>query len=126
MGIIIFIDATIDITSMFNKLIQISILKIFDLKIDNINIYTSVYASIAILLSSDINIIKKLEYLIGLSIIYITIFTFVMTYGILYPSYSLYLTLIVFITMTFPILLWIMLDAGQHKRITGDIGYCNR
>lgn len=109
-GIIVLIDAIIDITSIFNKLIQVLILKVFNLKIENINIYTSLYASIAVLLSSNLKIIKKLEYSIVTIIVYVLIFTFVTVYGISYVSYSLYLTLIVFITMTFPILLWMVLD----------------
>lgn len=108
-------------TLIFNELVQISIFNIFGLKIDNMSMYTSIYASIAVLLSANLAIIKKLEYSIGLFIIYVGIFTFVMAYGVKYPHYSLYLTLIVFITMTFPILLWIMLDDKRSKKITGDI-----
>ena len=110
-----------NVTSIFNKLIQVSILEIFDLKMNDINIYTSIYASIAVLLSSNITIAKKLEYSIELIIVYIGIFTFIMAYTIKYPYSSLYLTLIVFVTMTFPILLWVMLDDKQYKRIKGDI-----
>lgn len=119
-GAIVCIDAIIDITSIFNGLVQLSVLKIFGMKIDDINMYTSMYASIAILSSSNMSIIKKLEYSIGLFIIYVGIFTFIMACGVKYHRYSLYLTLIVFITMTFPMLLWIMLDDKQSKKITGD------
>lgn len=107
-GMIIFIDVMLDITSIFNKLVQISILKIFGMKIDGLNIYTSIYASIAILLSSNMPITKKLEYSIGLFVIYVTIFVFIVALEIKCSSCSLYSTLTVFITMTFPILLWIM------------------
>jgi len=120
-GMIICIDAVMNITSVFNKLIQVSILEIFGLKMHDIDMYTSIYASIAVLLSSNIKVVKKLEYSIGLIIAYIGIFTFIMACNIIYPYSSLYLTLIVFITMAFPILLWIMLDDKQYKRITGDI-----
>ena len=109
-GIIVLIVAIVDITSVFNELVKISILKIFGLKIDNIGMYTSIYASIAVLISSNLAIIKKLEYSIGLFITYVGIFTFVMAYGMIYPYYSLCLTLIVFTTMTFPILLWVMTE----------------
>lgn len=107
-GIIILIDALINMTSIFNRSIEILVLKIFGFKINNLNIYTSLYASIAILLSSNLEIIKKLKYSVGLSITYIIIFTFITGYRILYPNYSLFLTLIVFITMTLPILLWLL------------------
>ena len=117
MGIIIFIDTVIDMTSFFNKLMQITVYNIFSLKIDNIGIYTSLYASIAVLLSSDITIIEKLGYSIGLLIIYIIMFTFIAAYDILCSSCSLYLTLIVFITITFPMLLWIVLDSEGNKKI---------
>ena len=120
-GVIICIDAAMNMTSIFNKLIQVSILEIFGLKMNDINMYTSIYASIAILLSSNITIVKKLEYSIELIIAYIGIFTFIMACNIIYPYSSLYLTLIVFVTMTFPILLWVMLDDKQYKRIKGDI-----
>lgn len=119
-GAIVCIDAIIDMTSIFNGLVQLSILKIFGLKINGIGMYTSIYASVAILLSSNLAIIKKLKYSIGLFTIYVGIFTFVTGYGVKYPHYSLYLTLIVFMTMTFPILLWIVLDDKQSKKITGD------
>ena len=120
-GIIIFIDIIVDITSIFNKLVQISILKIFGMKIDDLNIYTSIYASIAILLSSNLPIIKKLEYSIGLFVIYVIIFVFIVACEIKCSSCSLYLTLIVFITMTFPILLWIVLDNKQPKMEKGRL-----
>jgi hypothetical protein len=109
-GIIVCIDVIVDMTSTFNGLIQISILKIFGLKINNISIYTSIYASLAVLISSNLTIIKKLEYSIGLLVLYVSIFTFVTGYGVQYPYYSLYLTLIVFMTMTFPMLLWVMTE----------------
>lgn len=120
-GIIIYIDTVIDITSFFNMLIQVIVFIILGLKIENIGIYTSLYASIAVLLSSNITIIEKLEYSIGLFILYIAIFTFITVYDILHPSYSLYLTLIVFITMTFPILLWIILDNKYIDKRSLDI-----
>lgn len=119
-GAIIYVDSIIDITSFFNKLIRIMVYIIFDIKIDNVGIYTSLYVSIAILLSSNLGIIKKLEYSIGLFIIYVGIFTSIIAYRIIYPFpyYSflnLILTLIIFITMTFPILLWIMLEEKSQK-----------
>lgn len=119
-GIIVCIDAIADITSIFNGLVQISILKIFGLKIDDIGMYTSIYASIAVLISSNLVIIKKLEYVVGLLIIYVGIFTFVTGYGVQYPHYSLYLTLIVFLTMTFPILLWVMLEDIENIHNVND------
>lgn len=108
-GAIVLIDSIINITSMFNRSIETLVLNIFGIRINNLSIYTSLYASIAILLSSNLKTIKKLEYSIGFIIAYILIFTFVTAYGILYPSYSLYLTLTIFITMSFPILLWLAL-----------------
>lgn len=87
----------------------------FGFEIKNLNIYTSLYASIAVLLSSDLKITKKLKYSIGITIIYISIFTLVIVYEILYPHYALYLTLIVFITMMFPILLWMILTNINKK-----------
>jgi hypothetical protein len=119
-GIIVCIDAIVDVTSIFNGLVQISILKIFGLKIDDMSMYTSIYASIAVLISSNLAIIKKLEYVIGLLIIYVGIFTFVTGYGVQYPHYSLYLTLIVFITMTFPILLWVILEDIENMHNIND------
>ena len=115
-GIIIFVDTIVDMTSVFNKSIQAMVFILFGLKTDdNFQTYTSLYASIAVLWSSSINIIKKFEFSISLIIIYAWIFTFVMAHRIIYPFeiypyYALFLTLIVFITMTFPILLWILLD----------------
>jgi hypothetical protein len=82
--------------------------------------YTSIYASIAVLISSNLTIIKKLEYSIGLLVLYVIIFTFVTGYGVQYPHYSLYLTLVVFITMTFPILLWVMLEDIENMHNEND------
>lgn len=122
-GVIIYIDIIVDITSIFNGLVQIAILKIFGLKVDNTGMYTSIYASVAVLTSSNLAIAKKLECSIGLFITYVGIFTFVIAYGVKYPHYSLCLTLIVFVTMTFPMLLWVMTGDvydKQPKKITGD------
>lgn len=114
-GILILIDASVDLTTLFNKLLQMIILDIFDLKIKNgAEIYTSLYASIAIVLSSSVAVIKKIGYSAGLLAMYIFIFTFITAYRFMYPSYSLYLTLLVFITMTFPILLWILLIKNKE------------
>ena len=115
-GLIVFIDTIIDTTSIFNKSVQMMILAIFGLKTDdNFQIYTSLYASIAVLWSSSLGIIKKFEYSISLIIVYAWIFTFITAYRMIYPfniypNLNLILTLIAFITMTFPILLWILLD----------------
>lgn len=114
-GIIVYIDTIIDMTSNINKFIQVVISNIFSLKIENTDMYMSLYAAIAVLLSSNIDIGKKLWYSIGLIVAYFTIFIFLIVGKITYPYYSyptlnLILTLIAFITMTFPILLWIMLD----------------
>lgn len=119
-GIIVCIDVIVDVTSIFNGLVQISILEIFGLKIDGMGMYTSIYASIAVLISSNLAIIKKLEYVIGLLIIYVGIFTFVTGYGVQYPHYSLYLTLIVFLTMTFPMLLWVMIEDVENIHDIND------
>lgn len=108
-GIIVLADTILDITHVFNKSIQAMVAIIFNLKIDgDLQMYTSLYASIAVLWSSGLEIIKKLEYSISLVIIYAWIFTFVTAHTIIYPSHSLYSTTIVFITMAFPILLWIL------------------
>ncbi len=115
-GAIVCIDTIVDMTSIFNGLVQIFILKIFGLKIDNMGMYTSMYASIAVLISSNLTIIKKLEYSIGLFITYVGIFVFVTGCEIQYPRHSLYMTLIVFVTMSFPMLLWVLLDDMDDKR----------
>ena len=131
-GIIIYVDTIIDITLFFNKLIQAIIYIVFNLRTDNIDIYTSLYASIAVLLSSNITITKKFEYSIWTFLVYVTIFTFITAYRIMYPFpyyafLNLMLTLIVFITMTFPILLWIILDEkrteNSKKIIKEKIGH---
>jgi len=115
-GIIVFIDTTVNMTSIFNKSVQMMILMIFGLKTsDYFQTYTSIYASIAVLWSSSLGIIKKSEYSISLIIVYAWIFTFITAYRMIYPFniypyLNLVLTLIAFITMTFPILLWILLD----------------
>lgn len=114
-GIIVFIDTIIDMTYIFNKSVQTMILMIFGLKTDDNQTYTSLYASIAVLMSSRLDIIKKFDYSASLIILYAWIFTFINAYRIIYPFpyypfLNLILTLIAFITMTFPILLWIMLD----------------
>lgn len=114
-GAIVCVDAIVDITSIFNGFVQMSTLKIFGLKIDNVGMYTSIYASIAVLISSNLVIIEKLKYSIGLFITYVGIFTFVIAYEAIFPYYSLYLTLVVFVTMAIPILLWIMLDGMDGK-----------
>lgn len=112
-GIIVLADTILDITHVFNKSIQAMVVIIFNLKIDgDLQMYTSLYASIAVLWSSGLEIIKKLEYSISLVIIYAWIFTFVTAHTIIYPSHSLYSTTIVFITMAFPILLWILSSDG--------------
>ena len=120
LGIIIFIDAIFNTTLIFNETIQ-TILSIFNLKIKNIGIYTSLYASIAVLLSSSLDRKKKLLCSIGLFILYIVIFTFITAYRIIYPSpsYSLYPTIIIFITTTFPILLW-FLTGDKNKEQNGQ------
>lgn len=114
-GTIVYIDNAIDMTSNINKFIQGVVSIIFGLRSENIDIYTSLYAAIAVLLSSKADLDKKLWYSIGLIIGYIIIFIFLIVGRITYPFYSypilnLIMTLIVFITMTFPILLWIMLN----------------
>lgn len=114
-GTIVYIDSTIELTSNINKFIQGVVSIIFGLKAENTDIYTSLYAAIAVLLSSKADLDKKLWYFIGLIIGYIVIFIFLIVGRMTYPFYSypilnLIMTLIVFITMTFPILLWIMLN----------------
>lgn len=119
-GVIIYIDTIIDMTSNTNKFIQVVIYNIFGLRAGNIDIYMSLYAAIAALLSSNTDIGKKLWYSIGLIVAYFAIFIFLIVGKITYPYYSyptlnLILTLIAFITMTFPILLWIMLDDSNKN-----------
>lgn len=101
-GIIIIIDEKIYLNSI---LIDVIISKVFHIQnIHNVNIrYTSMYVSIAIVLSSDLNIQKKIIYSIGLLLLYTTIFAFVTIYIFKYGDYMLYLW---FMTMTIPILLW--------------------
>lgn len=111
-GIIIYIDSAIDMTSTINIIIREMASNIFNIEIKNVNMYMSLYAAIAVLLSSNVDFGKKLWYSIGLVITYIVIFTFLAGYRTIYTYsfLSLITTLIAFITMTFPILLWIMLD----------------
>lgn len=120
LGIIIIVDAIFSTTLIFNEIIR-TILSILDLNIKSLGIYTSLYASIAVLLSSNLDRKKKLLYSICLSILYIVIFTFITVYRIIYqsPSYSLYPTIIIFITMAFPILLWLLTN-GKDKEQNGQ------
>lgn len=122
-GVIVVIDATMGVTRFFNGLVQLSILKIFGLKMDSSGMYTSMYASIAVLISSNLVAMKKLKYSVLLFMAYVGIFTFVMAYRVIYPYYSLYMTLIVFMTMTVPILLWVMIkdvDNEQQKNVKSN------
>lgn len=121
-GIIVYIDNTIELTYNINRFIQGVVSIVFGLRVENIDIYMSLYAAIAVLLSSRADLDKKLCYSVGLIIGYIVIFIFLTVGRITYPFYSypilnLIMTLIVFITMTFPILLWIMLD---NERLEND------
>lgn len=111
-GIIIYIDFVTGMTSNINALIRALASNIFGIKIENIGMYMSLYAAIAVLLSSNADTGKKLWYSIGLIITYIVIFTFLAGFRMIYTYsfLSLITTLIAFITMTFPILLWIILD----------------
>lgn len=90
---------------------------------DSSGMYTSMYASIAVLISSNLVAMKKLKYSVLLFMAYVGIFTFVMAYRVIYPYYSLYMTLIVFMTMTVPILLWVMIkdvDNEQQKNVKSN------
>lgn len=122
-GMMIYIDNAIDMTSNINKFIQAVVYNIFGLRTENIDMYMSLYAAIAVLLSSNADLGKKLWYSMGLIIAYITIFIFLIVGRITYPYYSyptlnLALTLIAFITMAFPILIWVLLE-GIKSGIDG-------
>lgn len=104
-----------NMTAIFNTFIQILVSNIIGYDIPSLNIYTSLYASIAILLASNTSIINKLTYSIILIITYITIFTFITASRMMYLHYSLGLTLVVFITMSFPIILWIILADNKTE-----------
>lgn len=119
-GIIIYIDFVTGMTSNINVLVRALASNIFSIKIENIGMYMSLYAAIAVLLSSNVDTGKKLWYSIGLIIIYIVTFTFLAGFRMIYTYsfLSLITTLIAFITMTFPILLWIILDDERDQKIT--------
>ena len=61
-GIIIYIDSVVGMTSTINMLIIIISSNIFGLKVENTDMYMSLYAAIAVLLSSNIDIGKKVCY----------------------------------------------------------------
>lgn len=103
LGIIIFIDNELYISK---KSVEMIILNIFQSKFGHRGVelyYTSIYASIAIVLSSDLGILKKIIYSIGLFLSYVLIFAFIITYIFRYGENLLYLW---FMTMLIPILLW--------------------
>ncbi len=101
-GIIILIDEKENIS---NELVKITVSKIFNIKfLHGIGLdYTPIHASLALILMSEMNIIRKIVFSLGLLVIYVTIAAFMTVQMFRYNTLSLYIWLM---TMSIPILIW--------------------
>lgn len=106
-GIIVFIDNELSISKRSIEMMISNILNLENVHSGIGLYYTSIHASIAVILSSNLNVIRKIIYSTGLFFLYIMIFTFIVIYIFRYGEYLLYLW---FITMSIPILLWKFLE----------------
>lgn len=101
-GIAIFIDNETHISDIF---IKMTISEIFGIESPHrIELsYTSMYASIAIIISSDLGIFKKIIYSTGIFFIYVLIAASVTIYIFRHDDFLKYIW---FMTILIPILLW--------------------